>query len=172
MHMYEYRHRVCLDETNVVGNVYFAHYLRWQGHCREMFLRDYVPSILDEFSRGLALVTTRASCSYYQELAAFDEVSVQMTLRSMSPTRVVMVFRYVRVTPNGREELVAEGEQEVACVRRQGQGAEPVDLPQALRAAVEDYSNPSRQQRGWGDLGSATRRNSGDTGTVENLSSR
>ena len=35
---YEYPHMVGFEETNLVGNVYYVNYLRWQGRCREMFL--------------------------------------------------------------------------------------------------------------------------------------
>ncbi len=59
MRYYEYRHRVGFEETNVVGNVYFTHYLRWQGRCREMFLHEHAPEVTAEMGRGLSLATTR-----------------------------------------------------------------------------------------------------------------
>ena len=31
---YEYRHVVGFEETNLVGNVYYVNYVRWQGRCR------------------------------------------------------------------------------------------------------------------------------------------
>ena len=31
MRAFRYEHVVTFDETNLVGNVYFAHYLHWQG---------------------------------------------------------------------------------------------------------------------------------------------
>ena len=43
---YEIRHTVGFEETNLVGNVYYVNYLRWQGRCREMFLRDHAPASL------------------------------------------------------------------------------------------------------------------------------
>jgi hypothetical protein len=51
------------EETNVVGNVYFTHYLRWQGRCRDMFLHQYAPELMPELGRSLALATTRVACS-------------------------------------------------------------------------------------------------------------
>lgn len=140
MHTYEYRHRVCFEETNVVGNVYYAHYVRWQGRCREMFLRDHAPEVLQELDRGVALATTRVSCSYYHELLVFDEVLIRMSVAAITPNRLTMLFQYFRISPRGEEELVAEGEQEVACVMRMGAHAEPRPLPEALRDAVERYS--------------------------------
>ena len=59
---YEYRHIVCFEETNLVGNVYYVNHLSWQGRVREMFLREHAPDILDELSRGLSLATVRVSC--------------------------------------------------------------------------------------------------------------
>src|SRR5215467_215043 len=67
MRTYEYRHVVSFEETNLVGNVYFVNHIRWQGLCREMFLRDYAPGVLAELSHGLALVTVRCSCNYFAE---------------------------------------------------------------------------------------------------------
>jgi enediyne core biosynthesis thioesterase len=31
MHIYEYQHVVGLEETNLLGNVYYANHVRWQG---------------------------------------------------------------------------------------------------------------------------------------------
>jgi enediyne biosynthesis thioesterase len=138
---YELRHVVSFEETNVVGNVYFANHVRWQGLCREMFLRDHVPGILDEIALGLALVTTRCSCEYLAELAAFDEVIVRMRLGAMAQNRIALLFEYVRLTqaPAG-DELVARGEQEVACMRREGGRLVAVPIPRALREALAPYA--------------------------------
>lgn len=137
---YEYRHRVCFEETNIVGNVYYAHYVRWQGRCREMFLHDYAPELVHELKDGVTLATTRVSCAYYQELSLFDDVLIRMSSTAITPSRLTMHYQYFRISEEGEEHLVAEGEQEVACVRRTSNHVEPVPLPEALRVAVEDYS--------------------------------
>ena len=48
---YEYRHIVGFEETNLVGNVYYVNYLRWQGRCRELFLKDMAPDVLEDVRR-------------------------------------------------------------------------------------------------------------------------
>ena len=45
MRAFEYRHLVGFEETNLVGNVYYANHVRWQGRCREMFLRSFFTRI-------------------------------------------------------------------------------------------------------------------------------
>lgn len=146
MSYYEYQHRVSFEETNIVGNVYFTHYLRWQGRCREMFLYEHAPELMAEMGRTMALATTRVACSYYRELAAFDQISIRMNAGAMTPSRLTMVFQYVRLGARGEEELVAEGEQEIACMRRTGAAMEPAPLPQALCEAARLYMSSEESQ--------------------------
>lgn len=136
---FEYRHIVGFEETNLVGNVYYANHIRWQGRCREMFLRKYCPEILDDLAAGLALITTRCSCEYFSELLPFDEVSIRMRLGEIVQNRVTMLFEYCR-SSGDQDELVARGEQQIACMRRQGKGIAPTPVPEGLREALAPYA--------------------------------
>jgi enediyne biosynthesis thioesterase len=137
---FEYRHIIAFEDTNVVGNVYYANHIRWQGRCRELFLHEHVPGILEELSRGLVLVTLRVSCEYYGELVAFDEIAIRMRLSDLSPHRMGLRFEYWRLAEGG-EELVARGEQDLGCMRRQGEKVEPEPWPEALREALQPYTD-------------------------------
>ena len=141
MRYYEYHHLVTFEETNLVGNVYFVNHLRWQGHCREHFLRDHASSVLKELARDLALVTVHCSCDYLSELFAFDQLSVRMTLDDIRQNQVRMVFEYWRLGKL-EPELVARGRQHIACMRRQERGLVVTQVPAALRDALMDYSSP------------------------------
>ena len=138
MRAYEFRHFVGFEETNLVGNVYYVNHLRWQGRCREMFLRDHAPEILEELGRGLALATVRCACDYLEELRAFDEVVLRMTLVDLAHNRLTLGFEYWRQV-DGREQLVARGEQVVACLRREGDRTVPVPVPAPLLRALQPY---------------------------------
>jgi enediyne biosynthesis thioesterase len=134
MRAYEYEHTVGFQETNLVGNVYFAHFVSWQGRCRELFLRDHAPTVLDELAGDLRLVTTRVSCDFFAELYGLDTVVIRMTLARLTRARIAMRFEYLR---DG--ELVARGDQEVACLRAVGGSFVPVPVPEPLRAALIPY---------------------------------
>src|SRR5262245_45658180 len=77
---YEYRHVVGFEETNLVGNVYYVNYLRWQGRCRELFLKEHAPEVLAELHGDLKLFTLKVDCEFYAELTVFDELVVHMRL--------------------------------------------------------------------------------------------
>jgi enediyne core biosynthesis thioesterase len=138
MRVYEYQHIVGFEETNLVGNAYYLSQLRWQGRAREMFLREYFPEILTELENGLALITLHCSCQYLGELKAFDQVNVRMFLRSLAQNRIAMRFEYWRDGP--AQELVGRGEQEIACMRRQGSKLVPTPIPPKLLNALEAFS--------------------------------
>jgi enediyne biosynthesis thioesterase len=136
---YEYHHLVGFEETNLVGNVYYVNHLRWQGRCREMFLRDHAPEILAELADGLALATVRCNCDYLAELEAFDEIVIRMRLGGVVQNRITLNFEYWR-RKGDDEELVARGEQVVACMRREGKRAVPTAVPGPLREALKPYA--------------------------------
>ena len=138
---YVYRHRVTFDETNLVGNVYFAHYLHWQGHCREYFLAEHAPAVLAALDGGLALVTVGCAAEFYAESRALDQVEVRMALDALAGNRIVMSFDYVRPRADG-DELLARGTQTVACMRRGDGGLEPAPVPEELRAALTRFGGP------------------------------
>ena len=143
MRSYEYKHIVGFEETNLVGNVYYANYILWQGRCREMFLYDHAPDIIQQFSQGLALVTVRVSCDYFSELYAFDQVIIRMSLKELKQNRITMLFDYWKISDAG-EELVAKGEQQAACMQRQGEKIVAIAVPESLRRALEEYGGGAR----------------------------
>ena len=136
---FTYRHVAGFGETNVVGNVYFAHFVAWQGRCREEFLRLHAPSVLEELRGGLALVTTRCACEFVDQVFALDEVEIEMRLGALAGNRVDMTFSYFRLGPEGRA-LVAVGSQQIACMRATPDGLEPVRVPDELAAALAAYA--------------------------------
>ena len=135
---YEYRHVVGFEETNLVGNVYYVNYVRWQGRCREMFLLEYAPGVLDDLCRDLKLFTIKSECEYLAEITAFDEVSIRMHLEDLTQTQIGFAFDYVRVR-DGLEDLIARGRQRVACMRGSNGSMTPTRVPEELRRALEGY---------------------------------
>ncbi|MCF6474901.1 acyl-CoA thioesterase [Nonomuraea sp. MG754425] len=137
---YEYLHTVGFEETNLVGNVYYVNYLRWQGRCREMFLKERAQDVLADLQEDLKLFTLKVDCEFFAEITAFDELSIRMRLIELSQTQVEFGFDYVRVTPGAPEALVARGRQRVACMRGPNTRTAPARVPEALVRALEPYS--------------------------------
>jgi enediyne core biosynthesis thioesterase len=131
---YEIRHVVGFEESNLFGSVYFVNHLRWQGRCRELFLKEHAPGLAGEMATGLMLVTTRCACEYLAELAPFDEVVIRMRLAGTGQSRLTLAFEYMRAG-----ELVARGEQQIVFMRRSGERLQPARFPAELRDALRPF---------------------------------
>lgn len=137
---FEYRHTVGFEETNLVGNVYYVNYLRWQGRCRELFLKEKAPAVLAEVQDDLKLFTLKVDCEFFAEITAFDELSVRMRLAELGQTQLEFTFDYVKVPADGAGTLVARGRQRVACMRGPNTATVPSTIPDSLVRALAPYS--------------------------------
>ncbi|MBY8870756.1 acyl-CoA thioesterase [Micromonospora sp. PLK6-60] len=137
---FEYRHVVGFEETNLVGNVYYVNYLRWQGRARELFLKERAPEVLVDMRDDLKLFTLKVDCEFYAEITAFDEVSIRMRLLELGQTQLQFGFDYVRLDAGGGETLVARGMQRVACMRGPNTRTVPARVPDPLVRALEPYT--------------------------------
>jgi enediyne biosynthesis thioesterase len=145
---FELRHRVGFEETNFVGNVYYVNYLRWQGHCREKFLREQAADVLAEITDDdLKLFTLKAECEFFAEITAFDELSIRMRLEDLTQTQIEFSFDYVKLFPDGQEGLVARGSQRIACMRGPNTDTVPARVPAALREALAPFHGASLTKR-------------------------
>lgn len=108
---FEYKFQVSFEETNVVGNVYFANYFVWQGKCRELFLSNYAPEVLEDFKKGHGMITKDSNCEFFNESFAFNNLVVMMSLEELTRARVKMIFDYYRVEDDNEYILLAKGSQ-------------------------------------------------------------
>lgn len=107
---FEYRLQVSFEETNVVGNVYFANYFVWQGKCREAFLARYTPQVLQDFAEGHGMITKGSACEFLEESYAFNNILIRMSLEKLNRTSITMLFEYYREEPH-ELMLLATGRQ-------------------------------------------------------------
>ncbi|GFH39249.1 acyl-CoA thioesterase [Streptomyces pacificus] len=144
---FEYRHTVGFEETNLVGNVYYVNYLRWQGRCRELFLQQKAPDVLAEVQGDLKLFTLKVDCEFFAEITAFDELSIRMRLSELGQTQLEFTFDYVKVT-GGAQVLVARGRQRIACMRGPNTDTVPSRVPEVLARALQPYAARGRALTG------------------------
>jgi enediyne biosynthesis thioesterase len=136
---FAYRRVVSLEETNATGNVYFAQYVKWQGHCRELFLKETGDWVVRELGNRYALVTTWCRCDYYIETQAFDEICMHLFISETVQNRMGLEFEYWRVG-GAQDELVARGSQQLAWLERQSDGRlHPRPVPARLLAEIDQY---------------------------------
>jgi enediyne biosynthesis thioesterase len=138
MNYFEITHTVLFEETNLLGNVYFSNYFKWQGECREMYIKNHAPQMIhDIYSGAVALITLHSSCDYFSELRAFDEVVIALTLDNISQNRIKLSFEYFRLNAEGVKSLIAAGKHEVGCFRKENEKLIPTHIHPALLIAIQ-----------------------------------
>ena len=138
---HEWRHVVGFEETSLVGTVYFANYVVWQGSCREAFIHRCYPEITVALMSGtLALVTKACSCEFVgtRGLYALEELLIKMSIISFRGGRCTLGFAYYNLSKE--DELVAQGQQEVHCYTRSGDALTPATFPLRMLDAFPSAS--------------------------------
>ena len=92
-----YHPRITFQDTNVVGNVYFLTFFRWQAECRDEWLRAFRPALWQSARTG-ELFTTRWSTRFEDPFGATigDDVSVTITVSESDEdciTAMTQVFK-------------------------------------------------------------------------------
>ncbi len=136
---FQWRPFIAFEDTNLVGNVYFAKFVSWQGRCREAFLAEHAPDVLTLLSGDLKIVTLNVSCEYFDELRAFDTVCLEMRLVGIRGNRIELSFDYY-VDRLGGPVLAARGLQQIACMIEGNLGQlTPGEIPPLLKQALYTF---------------------------------
>ncbi len=132
-------YRVIYGDTDQMGVVYYANYLRWFEMGRAEFLRQTGVPYTSIEERGLRFPVTEVSCRYLRP-AHYDEgIIIETTLTALG--RATLAFSY-RVYRQEDELLLATGWTRHACVDREGQITKiPSTLETLLKAKISPLSN-------------------------------
>ncbi|MBU2902973.1 acyl-CoA thioesterase [Maribacter dokdonensis] len=135
---FEYRFTTSFEETNLVGNIYFANYALWQGKCREMFIKEYCSDVVKEINDGLKLITVDLGLQFVSQLFALQDVVIRMSLEAQSEFRMMMNFEYYR-SENEALHLVCKGHQSTTSMKLVDDVLTLVPFPKSMIDAVEQY---------------------------------
>ncbi|MCD6185421.1 MAG: SDR family NAD(P)-dependent oxidoreductase [Deltaproteobacteria bacterium] len=127
-----------LDNSNLVGNVYFANYFSWQGQTRDQYFYNLIP----EYFRGTEvkseLLCLESRVDHLREAMPFDKIIVSMALKKLKTFSAVFYFEYFRLEADGKRTKIAFGEQAAIWVTRDSQG-KPVPAPFPLKIKKDFY---------------------------------
>lgn len=108
--LYEHVFESSLEDANLVGNIYFANYYRWQGRTRDEYFRTTAPELYRGTGESGELRCLYCKIEHLREAMPFDPISVRMSLAGLHDRGVRLRFDYFRVNPDGERDKLGSGE--------------------------------------------------------------
>jgi enediyne polyketide synthase len=126
-----------LEESNLVGNVYYGNYFIWQGRILDLFLYSVAPEYLRISNPCGEMVCLYTRMDYLREAMPFDRIRTLLYVRSVSECGASFNFEFFREQPDGTLEKLHVGQQDVAWVERQKDGTAVVaPWPEAVKQSL------------------------------------
>ena len=122
-----YRFTTTSTDANLVGNIYYANYYRWQSEAIERLLRGFAPSRAG--GDGGSLSCTFCSIAHLREAMPFDEIEVVVGLRVLHERGAQFHCEFYKFAENGQRVKLATGEYQGLWVGSRGKHGE--GLPSA-----------------------------------------
>ena len=129
MHRFEFRVRYA--DTDQMGWVYYANYLRWFEIGRAEMLRSAGHSYREVEAEGTWLPVLEASCRYHEGARYDDLVAIETAVAELRKASVTFSYRLRRA---GDEVLLATGMTRHCFLGRDGRAGR---APEGLRALLE-----------------------------------
>ncbi|HEY7321467.1 MAG TPA: thioesterase family protein [Candidatus Binatia bacterium] len=110
-------YRVIYGDTDQMGIVYYANYLRWFERGRSEFLRQIGLPYTQIEGRGYYFPVTEVSCRYFKSARYDDLITIATQLKSFG--RATLHFEY-RISIESETSFLALGWTRHACVNTDG----------------------------------------------------
>jgi acyl-CoA thioester hydrolase len=130
-------YRVIYGDTDQMGVVYYANYLRWFEQGRSEFLRQIgLPYPVIE-QQGFHFPVVEVACRYTESARYDDVIRIETELTDLG--RASLSFAY-RISCDNDHRPLATGTTKHACIDHSGRVAR---LPEILRRALSEASRKS-----------------------------
>ncbi len=134
-------YRVIYGDTDQMGVVYYANYLRWFEMGRTELLRQIGATYSSVEEAGFFFPVTEVSCHYHKPARFDDEIVVEATLTALG--RATLDFSY-KIKRKNDGEILAEGWTRHACVDGKGK---LIKISPALASTLKAALAPSPKEK-------------------------
>jgi len=100
-----------LENSNLVGNIYFANYSKWINSTKDLYLYSKMPDLFYKTKFHGEFVTVECTISYLQEAMPFDKIFVRMFLVTIYEKGIVLryeVSKFDKVRKKNKLAIVTQ----------------------------------------------------------------
>jgi len=133
-------YRVIYGDTDQMGIVYYANYLRWFERGRGEWLRSCGIPYQTIERRGMHFPVAEVSCRYLSSAHYDDQIVIETRITSVSRASLTFAYRIMR---EGEAKLLASGSTRHACVDDQGR---IIRIQKELMKTLEVMVSPAAEK--------------------------
>jgi len=108
------------QDSNLVGNLYFAHYALWQERLAEAWFFRHLPGLYRDPREHRELVCVALEVRHIREAMPFDSIRLRMHLLALETNLLSLHFDAFRVESTGALTKLAVGRCDYVLVERSG----------------------------------------------------
>lgn len=124
-----------MQDSNVVGNIYYSNYTKWLAQTTDLFFYKVFPDLRTGTESGEP-VASYNSIVFLREVMPFDTVIVKMSLRSLHESGFRFAFEFFKLNGVEREKVAFSFCDFVWS--KTGVEIEPLALPQSIKSKLLD----------------------------------
>ena len=121
-----------LDESNLVGNVYYAHYYSWQAKTFDQFIYNIIPNFYQFSKEQKRFICLETKVQHLREAMPFDKIEVKLYIDEIYENGLKLSYEFF-CTSRGEPEKLAFGQQKVAFVKGSSDN-DLCEIPEILKS--------------------------------------
>jgi len=129
-----------LEDSNLVGNIYFVNYSKWLGRTLDLYFYKFIPEYFKGIGAQGELICLNCEIEHLREAMPFDKILVRMYLESVYECGINLYFEYFRLDKDYSEIKLAFARHKAVWVKRdEGSKAVAAKLPPLILKALENF---------------------------------
>jgi len=127
--IFENSYQTSLENSNLIGNIYFSNYCKWINSTKDLFLYANKPNIFKKTEFDGEFNTLECKISYLQEAMPFDIILVKMYLDKLHEKGMVLKYEVFKRKINTSNIKLANVTQTIAFVKYNSSIPEIKEIP-------------------------------------------
>jgi len=130
-----------LEDSNLIGNIYFANYSKWLGRTVDMFFYRLIPDAFKGTGAYGEFLCLDCEIEHLREAMPFDKVIVKMYPEAIYECGMDLYFEYFRLNKDSSETKLAYARFKTAWIKRESDSnlnviALPIIISKEIRKKI------------------------------------
>ena len=127
-----------LEDSNLIGNIYFANYSKWLGRTADMFFYRLMPDAFKGTGQHGEFLCLNCEIEHLREAMPFDKVVVKMYPETVYECGLDLYFEYFRLNEDSSETKLAYARFKIVWAKREGEfNLSAIALPSTVLKEIE-----------------------------------